>query len=148
MAIHCMNTHAKPSKLCRIVKQALRSSGANVTEKHIVDISMCALFLMEAAKQTDKIFQVPPPTTKHTVRDSLSDIRKIQSYVMENKITHEDDERTGVAFLDPTDAGLNKLTSGNWLKTQLAKKVDTEDLYEDQSYEDLELDIDYELFQI
>ena len=40
----------------RVVKQTLRSSGANVTEKHITDVSLSALFLM---KEADTLLKVP-----------------------------------------------------------------------------------------
>lgn len=71
------------------MKQALHSSGANVTSKHITDVSMCALFLLEAAKHTDTIFGVQSPSTAHTISDSRSDTTKMQRYMVENEINHE-----------------------------------------------------------
>ena len=44
--------------LHRVVKQTLRSSGANVTTAHITEVSLAALFLLEAAKKTDREFGV------------------------------------------------------------------------------------------
>ena len=79
--------------LFRVVKQALRSSGANVTNKHISEVSMCALFLLEAAKRCDKVFTVPPKSTAHTVADSKSDIRKIRERLLERDITMENSTR-------------------------------------------------------
>ena len=54
----------------RVVKQALRSSGANVTEKHITDVSLSALFLMKAATKADAVLKVPQRSTSHTIRDA------------------------------------------------------------------------------
>ena len=62
-----------------ITLPALRSSGGNATEKHIEDVSLCSMFLMEAAKKADIEFGVTPRSTKHTVRDASTDIRKIAS---------------------------------------------------------------------
>ena len=44
------------SVLERVLKQALRSSGANATEKHIENVSLCGMFLMEAAHKVDSEF--------------------------------------------------------------------------------------------
>ena len=46
--------------LNRVLKQALRSSGANATQKHIEEVSLCSLFLMEAAKKADRTFGLTP----------------------------------------------------------------------------------------
>jgi hypothetical protein len=54
------------------VKEALKSSMGNLTQKHIEDVSMCAQFLMEAAK-TDREFQCHQ-SSAHTVRDAEKDI--------------------------------------------------------------------------
>ena len=44
------------------MKQTLGSSGANVTATHIEDVSLSALFLLEAAKKTDRQFGVDSQT--------------------------------------------------------------------------------------
>ena len=54
----------------RIVKQTLRSSGANATATHIEEVSLSALFLLEAAKKTDREFSVTPVTKSHCTRCS------------------------------------------------------------------------------
>ena len=132
--------------LFRVVKQALRSSGANVTDKHISDISMCALFLLEAAKRCDRVFAVPPKCTAHTVADSKSDIRKIVQHLLERGITVEDVQRTTPAFEDPTDSGLNKLTKSDWLHKHLQSSSCGDALQGEGEYREMETDIDYELF--
>lgn len=125
----------------RVVKQALRSSGANVTEKHITDVSMCALFLLEAAKKCDKFYRVSPQTMAHTVRDSKSDIRKISQNLIDGKISEEEIERTTPEFTDPTSSGLATLTQGDWLQKQLQSKFD--DNLQNENHG--EVDLDYEL---
>ena len=42
------------------MKQALGSSRANATDKHIAEISLGLLFLMEAAQKTDMVAKKPP----------------------------------------------------------------------------------------
>ena len=78
-----------PSVIPAVFKQALRASGANVTDKHIELVSLCALFLMEAAKRADSDIYVPSPSTSHTIRDSASDINKIRTYVHEKEVNRE-----------------------------------------------------------
>lgn len=131
-----------PGNSFRVVKQALRGSGANVTDKHITDISMCALFLLEAAKKCDKVFGVPPSTTAHTVRDSKSDIEKIRSQLLEKEITTEKTGRTTPVFLDPTANGLATLTKGDWLQKHLSSNIDDHLQHETDRGE---VDTDYEL---
>ena len=69
----CINNYS----FCRVFKQTLRSAGGNLTTKHVEDVSLCALFLMEASKKADHLFKVPPPSTAHTIRDSDKDIEKM-----------------------------------------------------------------------
>ena len=134
----------------RVVKQALRSSGANVTDQHISNVSMCALFLLEAAKRCDRVFAVPPKSTAHTVGDSKSDIKKLEKHLLERGITTENPDRLTPAFPafeDPTEVGLNKLTKGNWLRNHL--QSDFEDLQGAHGEENVgEINIDYELADV
>lgn len=128
-----------------MVKQALRGSGGHVPDKHITDISMCALFLLEAAKKCDKVFNVPPSSTAHTVRDSKSDIAKVRGCLLEKEITKEKDGRTTPAFLDPTEKGLSTLTKGDWLQKQLSSGRN-DHLRTENSHG--EVDMDYELADV
>lgn len=132
----------------RVIKQALRCSGANVTDKHVVDISMCALFLLKAAKKCDAVFKVSPKSTLHTVRDSKADIKKIQQHLLEKEITKENitpESTLDKTFIDPTESGLDTLTKGVWLQQQLQSKfeISEDNLQSEQSLG--ELDLDYEL---
>lgn len=124
------------------MKQALRGSGANVTDKHITEVSMCALILLEAAKKCDEVFGVPPSATAHTVRDSKSDIQKITNMLLEMEVTTEKSSRTTPSFADPTKDGMAILIKGDWLQKQLAAKCD--DYLQDEQRHG-EVDVDYEL---
>ena len=42
----------------RVMKQALRPGGANMTENHIKEVSLAAMFLTKAAKKANKEFGV------------------------------------------------------------------------------------------
>ena len=42
------------ARTCRVLKQAMRASGGNLTDTHIEELSLCALFLMSAANKVDQ----------------------------------------------------------------------------------------------
>ena len=131
------------------MKQALRSSGANVTDKHIEDVCMSAMFLLEAAKKCDAVFGVRPTSKTHTSRDSKSDVEKMTSVLLEKEISKEKSGRTTTPFTDPTEKGMTTLTKGDWLQKQLSAKCDDnlpDNLQDEQSSGDL--DIEYELSDI
>ena len=58
----------------RNVKEGVQVAGANTTQKHIEEISLCGMFLLKASKRAGKVFNVPHPATHHTVRDATGDI--------------------------------------------------------------------------
>ena len=93
----------------RIIKEAMCSSGANATRKHLEDISMCALFMLDVCKRVDAMFGVPYCGT-HTTRDPQGDIRKIASYLCEQTVTTEVENRQGWSFDDPRISGYKKDT--------------------------------------
>ena len=130
----------------RVFKQTLRSAGGNLTQKHVENVSLCALFLMEASKKADKFFNVPPPTTAHTIRDSDKDVEKMVSHLLEAKVSTADRDWTSSPFKDPVESGWAKLWTTDWLKNALARDLaeDTPDL----EAREQELDIDYELADI
>ena len=125
------------------MKQALRTSGANRTDKRIIEVSMSALFLLEAAKKCDEVFGVHRTSTAHTVRDSMSDIQKIKNMLLENEVTTDKSSRTSPVFTDPTKDGMATLAKGDWLQKQLASKF--EDHLQEEHERHGEVDIDYEL---
>lgn len=122
------------------MKQTLRSSGANVTDKHITNVSMCASFLLEAAKKCDEMFSVTPRSSAHTIRESNTDIRKIQEHLLEKGITTEDQQRNMPAFVDPTQSGLDTLCKGDWLHKHLESTGCEENLQDEQEHGEIELD--------
>lgn len=126
-------------------KQALRASGADVTFKHIEEVSLCALFLIEAAKKADSDFQVPPQSTSHTVRDSANDIKKISAYVREKDINKEVTSCTSPPFFDPTESGFkNIMCKPKWIEGILKEKS------EEQAEETIqnEINLDYKLVEM
>lgn len=71
-------------KLFRVFKQALHSGGGHLTSKHVEEVSLGVLFLMQAAKKTDRAFKVKAPSMTHTVRDSDKDVTKMVTHLTEN----------------------------------------------------------------
>ena len=138
----------------RVFKQTLRSGGGHLTTKHVEDVSMCAFFLMEASKKADKVFNVPPAATAHTVRDSNRDIEKMVSHLHEAKVNILDKDRSTPPFSDPVRTGWQKLATTDWLKSTLTRHLvdDSDDLQEDTDSEFEhrlgEVDFDYELADV
>ena len=58
-----------------IMKNALRSSGANVTEKHLTTISLASQQLHETAVLCDKELHIPANDEDHTETDYQNDIK-------------------------------------------------------------------------
>ena len=54
----------------RVMKQALRSSGANCTPKRTEDMSTYGLSLLDAAKKADQEFQILSRSSHRTVRNA------------------------------------------------------------------------------
>lgn len=127
----------------------MRSGGGNLTEAHAEDISLCALFLMEAAKATDKEFEAHR-TTAHTIRDANKDILKISTHLISNSVACSVQNRTSPAFEDPTDDGLAKICNTSWVNDILTK-VDSSQTDDDNPIkEEIEnfMDLDYEISDV
>jgi hypothetical protein len=124
-------------------KQTLSSGGGNLTPQHVEAVSLCAFFLLDASKKADRFFNLPPPTTAHTIRDSDKDIEKMVSHLHEAKVNIVDKERTSPPFLDPVESGWTKLWTTDWLKNALARNLADDDT--DLEQIEGELDLDYEL---
>lgn len=122
----------------------MKSGGGNITEKHAEELSLSALFLMEAAKKADKEFHAHR-TTAHTTRDADKDILKITTHLLDNQVTSVMEDRTTPTFKDPTDDGMAKMCNTSWVKEILAKSAD-DDLDEEQREYSREVDLDYEIF--
>ena len=123
------------------MKQALRTSGANITKAHIVDVSLCSLFLLEAAKKTDRAFNVAATRGAHTTRDAAADIHKISSHLLDKQVT-EVCERTTPSFIDPTEKGWERLSTTGWMQETLSKVPSEQDL---QPGDHGEIDVDYDM---
>ena len=130
--------------MSRVVKQTLRSSGANVTEKHIEEVSLSALFLLDAAKKADQEFDVKARSISHTVRDSASDINKMVLFIREKGITTEDTTRDLPLFDDPAKKGFELLCKQGWIEGILGGEEEDND---EQSRDTIinEVSLDYEL---
>ena len=97
--------------------------------QHIEDVSLCGLFLLDAAKKADELYK---PSTRHTVRDAQGDITKLCSYLIDNKASKEDLLRTSIlTFDDPETKGLEQVAKG-WIEEYLSVSVQFE---EDESVE-------------
>jgi len=81
----------------RVLKQALKGSGPN----HMVDMSLCALFLLDASKRVDQQLKVQVKSSHYTTRDADTDITKMASYLVEEKAEREVATRTETTFEDP-----------------------------------------------
>ena len=92
----------------RVIKKTLRGGGGNITKSHAEDVSLCALFLMEASKKVDREFRCSQ-STAHTVQDATRDINILTRALLETKVTTESDERTSLPFSDPAEIRHKKL---------------------------------------
>ena len=101
-----------------------------------------APFLLEASKKT-YFFNLPPPTTAHTIRDSDKDIEKMVSNLHEAKV-NVDTQRTSPPFKDPVESGWTKVWTTDWLKNALSHNL-ADDTKPDLEQVDRKLDLDYEL---
>ena len=133
--------------LCRVFKQALHTGGGQLTVKHVEEVSLAVLFLMEAAKKTDEAFQVKAPSNTHTQRESDNDIIKMVTHLTQNQVHILDTNRKSPVFTDPTETGWKKIGTTTWLKDTLSRSLEVDDDSGDLHLEQ-ELDLDYELADI
>ena len=64
----------------RILKQALKSSRSNCTPKHMEELSLCSLFLLDVARKSDLQTGTPYRSGHHTVKDDNNDIITMATY--------------------------------------------------------------------
>ena len=124
----------------------------NLTHKHIEDVSMCALFLMEAAKKTDQEFQCHQ-SSAHTVREAEKDINKLAEHLLDKTVTIHSPDRNTPAFKDPTDSGYKKLCNTSWVQEILSKtgreECDLDVENEDTADDNMDnIDLDYEIADV
>lgn len=134
----------------RVLKQALRGCGPNLTTSHLTMMSLCGLFLLETAKRVDEEFQIPHNSSHHTVRNSEEDVMKMTCYLLEEKVTSER-KRDGGKFIDPFTMGAQKIANGYiehfFQKRDFAEDVDVieSDTQPPTDHEE-HLDLSYELY--
>ena len=121
----------------RVLKQAMRASGGNLTDSHIEELSLCALFLMSAAKKVDKEFSCHQ-SSAHTVREANKDI---DNHLLEKGATSFLTDRTDPIFEDPTEKGLKRLCNTEWVHEILARGTNEEEVEEEERNTDLDYDI-------
>ena len=124
-------------------KQALHSGGGQLTTKHVEEVSLGVLFLMEAAKKTDVAFNVKAPSTTHTVRESDNDVKRMVTHLTDKGVHMVDKERKSPAFIDPSENGWKKIGTTSWLKDTLSRSLEAENF--DTSDLHLAEDVHYEL---
>ena len=110
------------SVFSRIVKEGVQGAGANGTQKHIEEISLCGMFLLEASKRADKAFNVPHPATQHTVRDATGDILTMTQDLLARRAVEETD-RSGTPFSDPTTRGMEDKVAKGWIENVLGSNA-------------------------
>ena len=116
---------------------------------------------MDAAKKADKVLGVSPQTTSHTFSDASSDVKKMVTYLRENKVSSLIENRSSLTFEDPTSNGYKKLCSSWWKETLYWMTVSynrpdpsDEEMHSasDESCgrerENDNIDLDYELFDV
>ena len=126
-----------------MIKQALKSSGANCTEKHMEDISMCGLLLLSAAKKVDKEFQTPPTSSHHTTKSAKEDIERMTKYLLEEKVPETCTARSTPTFefLEPIELGMEMVVKG-WIKKYLQSTFSEIDHEEQTDLGIVEIDYD------
>ena len=145
--MHCTHIkyiiHAYVLIFCysRVLKQAMKAGGGNLTPNHIEDLSLCALFLMSAAKQVDQAYNAHQ-SYKHTTRDADRDVNKIVAVLLDKQAVVPVEDRTSPTFEDPTPNGLKKMCNTSWIQETLSRNP-TEDLsMEEENHID---EFDYEI---
>ncbi len=117
--------------------------------KSISRTSLCGLFLLQAAKQADRAFQVTPTSTHHTVRDASRDVLSMVTDLLDTGAVEErEKERTAPQFQDPSTKGMEEKAAKGWIESLLTRGCDDDDDSEDVLQEEGEVTVDYELFHV
>ena len=127
----------------------MRASGANSTDKHKEDISLCALLLIHVAKRVDRMFGVSQ-SVAHTARDANKDIKNMVSHLLSEKVATELEQREShIKFEDPSIIGCRRIAGGH-IDKYLKGEVDDEDISgstDDEMVENI-VDLNYELYDV
>ena len=131
----------------RVLKETMRGGGGNITTSHAEDVSLCALFLMEASKKVDREFQCKQ-STAHTTRDASRDIKILTGVLLESEVILEKEDRTSPSFTDPAEMGHKKIGTASWVaETLAATRFATADLEVNIENEET-VDVNYELSDV
>lgn len=110
------------------------------------NVSLSALFLLEACKLADSIFGVTH-SSHHTIADATTDINKMVDHLRKSSVSTEKKDRAvpSFSFSEPLSRGMDRIAQG-WLsdfllRTETEDTSDTTELENDTE----ELDINYEL---
>ena len=120
----------------------MRAGGGNLTTTHVEELSLCSLFLMDAAKKTDKEFNVHRPSTAHTIRDATRDIDKMANILIERQVTSVTVDRDSPKFEDPTERGLKKMCNTQWVQETLSRNPFDDEV---QSGDEHTIELDFEI---
>ena len=108
----------------------------------MVDVSLCGLFLLDAARKVDTALKTPFQSGHHTTSNPSQDIRRMTTCLLGEKVTC-DAQRKGPKFECPQEKGSNKM--GDAFVRYAQGDDDDDDNTESVAEEDI-VDIDYELF--
>ena len=111
--------------------------------KHVEDVLMAVLFLLEAAKKADRAFCAAPQTTSHSVHSSCRDIDIMVQHLQEKKVAENIIGRHAPVFTDPIEQGWKKLSTTSWLKDRISSMHHHDE--EGDLLESGEVELDYEL---
>lgn len=130
----------------RVLKQALRSAGSNLTMKHVEEVSLSALFLLEAAKKTDEAFQTVVQTSVHTVHNFQKDLSSMAQHLLDKEVTTAKEDRNTPVFTDPIEQGWKNRSTTSWLQDKLSASFHEEE--EEENLDEEQVDLDYELYYV
>lgn len=126
----------------------MRASGGNLTDTHIEELSLCALFLMSAAKKVDQELGCHQ-SSAHTVRDANKDISKMVKVLLEKTTSSFLSERNSPTFEDPTEKGLKNLCNTEWVQETFARNpLEDATGFLQEEDDTSSIDLDYELSDV
>lgn len=97
----------------RVIKNAVRHSGANISKKHVQLISKIAFVLAEASSSVHNVF-CHSNSAGQTVQSAENDILEMTKILLQNEITTNKEKRQ-FTFVDPHHRGYARIEDG-WLK--------------------------------
>ena len=138
--------HCSPL-MYRVIKQALKASGVNCTQAHMVDVSLCALFLLKVSRQVDEQLHTPYRSSHHTILDAKSDVKKMALHMLDSNVVVEVEARNSPSFDDPVHHGMEKIKNG-WLSDFINKSLTSVEVDSEVNVDssNMDADLEYELY--